>query len=296
MTTFLIEPFREPFMQRALGEVLLLGLLGGVAGVYVVLRRLAFVGDALTHTVFPGVVVAAMLGRSLALGALVAGVLTAVLFTLLSARRRVPEDAVLAILLTSFFSIGVVLVSRRQSYTTDLTSYLFGRVLFVDVAQLVETAVVTVLVVGVLAAIHKELVLRAFDPAAAAAAGYRLLPLDLLLNVLLVLVVVAAVRAVGTVLVLALLVVPAAAARLLSDRLPVVIAGSVGVGMLGGYLGLATSYDASVHHGLRLASGATVVLALVVLYLGALALRGIRRQRGGSRRARRTGTASAVPT
>jgi manganese/iron transport system permease protein len=99
------------------------------------------------------------------------------------------------------------------------------------------------------------------------------------LNVVLVLVVVAAVRAVGTVLVLALLVVPAAAARLLSDRLPVVFGFSVGLGMLGGYLGLATSYEASVHHGLRLASGATVVLALVVLYLAALAIRGVRRKR-----------------
>jgi manganese/iron transport system permease protein len=156
---------------------------------------------------------------------------------------------------------------------------------------------VTVLVVGLLAAIHKELVLRAFDPAAAAAAGYRLLPLDLLLNVLLVLVVVAAVRAVGTVLVLALLVVPAAAARLLSDRLSVVVGFSIGIGMLGGYLGLATSYEASVHHGLRLASGATVVLTLVVLYLAALAIRGVRRRRGTarSRRERRPGTHAEVP-
>src|SRR3954467_6658795 len=120
MTRLLIDPFQLPVRQRGLVEVLLLGLLAGVVGVYVVLRRLAFVGDALTHTVFPGVVVAALLGSSVAVGALVAGVLTAVLFTLLSARNRVTEDAVLAILLTSFFSVGVVLVSRSQSYTSDL--------------------------------------------------------------------------------------------------------------------------------------------------------------------------------
>src|SRR4051794_23138898 len=208
----LVHPFAEPFMQRALLEVLLLGMLGGVAGVYVVLRRLAFVGDALTHTVFPGVVVAALLGRSLAGGALVAGVLTAVLFTLISARSQVSEDAVLAILLTSFFSVGVVLVSRQRSYTTDLTAYLFGRVLFVDRAQLAVTVAVTVLVLAVLFEVHKELVFRAFDPVAAAAAGYPLVWLDLLVNLVLVFVVVAAVRAVGTVLVLALVVVPAATA------------------------------------------------------------------------------------
>jgi manganese/iron transport system permease protein len=274
----LVQPFSAPFMQRALLEVLLLGVLGGVAGVYVVLRRLAFVGDALTHTVFPGVVVAALLGSSVAVGALVAGVLTAVLFTLLSARNRVTEDAVLAILLTSFFSVGVVLVSRSQSYTSDLTAYLFGRVLFVDRGQLLQTVVVTVLVLVALAAFHKELMLRAFDPAAAAAAGYRLVRLDLLLNILLVLVVVAAVRAVGTVLVLALIVVPAATARLLSDRLTVVLASSVAVGVVGGYLGLAASYEASVNHGLRLASGATIVIALVLAYLLAFGASALRRR------------------
>src|SRR4051812_50116394 len=88
MTRLLVDPFQLPFMQRALVEVLLLGLLAGVVGVYVVLRRLAFVGDAVSHTVFPGVVVAALLGQSLALGALVAGALTAVLLTVLSAHRR----------------------------------------------------------------------------------------------------------------------------------------------------------------------------------------------------------------
>lgn len=278
MIPVLVQPFSEPFMQRALLEVLLLGALGGVAGVYVVLRRLAFVGDALTHTVFPGVVVAALLGSSVALGALVAGVLTAVLFTLLSARNRVAEDAVLAILLTSFFSVGVVLVSRSHSYTSDLTAYLFGRVLFVDRGQLLQTAVVTVLVLVVLGAFHKELLLRAFDPSAAAAAGYRLVRLDLLLNILLVLVVVAAVRAVGTVLVLALIVVPAATARLLSDRLAVVLALSIAVGVVGGYLGLAASYEASVNHGLRLASGATIVIALVLAYLLAFGASALRRR------------------
>jgi manganese/iron transport system permease protein len=287
--SILFEPFAEPFMQRALLEVLLLGLLGGVAGVYVVLRRLAFVGDALTHTVFPGVVVAALLGRSLAGGALVAGVLTAVLFTLISARSQVSEDAVLAILLTSFFSVGVVLVSRQRSYTTDLTAYLFGRVLFVDRAQLALTVAVTVLVLAVLFAVHKELVFRAFDPVAAAAAGYRLVWLDLLVNLVLVFVVVAAVRAVGTVLVLALVVVPAATARLLTSRLAVMLAISVLVGMVAGYLGLIISYEASVGHGLRLASGATIVLVLVAGYLGALALSSLRRGR------RRRTARAAVP-
>ncbi|HSR27147.1 MAG TPA: metal ABC transporter permease, partial [Actinomycetes bacterium] len=122
----LFEPFTIPYMQRALVEVLVLGALAGAVGVLVVLRRLAFVGDALTHTVFPGVVIAHLLGRSLLAGALVFGVLTAVLLTGLGSHRRVGNDAALAILLTSFFSVGVVLISRTPGFTADLTVFLFG--------------------------------------------------------------------------------------------------------------------------------------------------------------------------
>lgn len=273
LNRLLVEPFQLPFMQRALAEVLLLGLLASAVGVFVVLRRLAFLSDALTHTVFPGVVIGYLVGQESGIvpGALLFGVLSAVLFTVLAAHRRVTEDAALAILLTAFFSVGVVLVSREASYTSDLTTFLFGRVLTVDRAEVVQTAAVTVVVLAVLAALRKELLLRAFDPAAARAMGYPVVALDLVLNLLVTLVVVAAVKAVGTVLVIALLVVPAAAARLLSDRLAVLAALAVLVGGLGGWLGLAASYEASIHHGVRLASGATVVLALVTVYLLALA-------------------------
>ena len=128
------------------------------------------------------------------------------------------EYAALAILLTSFFSLGVVLVSRTRTYTADLTVFLFGRVLAVDRADLLATLALAAVVGGTLWALRKELVLRAFDPDGAAAMGYRTAALDLVLNLLIALVVVAAVKAVGTVLVVALIVVPAAAARLLADR------------------------------------------------------------------------------
>jgi manganese/iron transport system permease protein len=278
----LVEPFALPFMQRALIEALLLGMLGGVVSVFVLLRRLAFVSDALTHTVFPGVVLGYLVAqtRGIVWGALLFAVLSAVLLTVLSANRRVTEDATLAILLTGFFSVGVVLVSRRTSYTADLTGFLFGRILFVDRREIVETAVVGAIVLVTLAALGKEFLLRAFDPDGAAALGYRLPLLDLALNVLVALVVVAAVKAVGTVLVIALLVVPAAAGRLLSDRLTVILAAAVAAGGLAGWFGLAASYQASVYHGLRLASGATVVLALVGLYALAFAVAAGRRGLG----------------
>jgi len=275
----LVEPFGFPFMARALTEAMLLGVLGGVVSVAVVLRRFAFVSDALTHTVFPGVVIGFMVAGAggIVWGALVFAVFSAVLLTVLSSNRRVTEDATLAILLTGFFSVGVVLVSRRSSYTADLTAFLFGRILTVDRREILETAVVTVLVLAVLAVLGKELLLRAFDPDGSAALGYRVGLLDLALNVMVALVVVAAVKAVGTLLVIALLVVPAAAARLLTDRLALLVGASVLVGVLGGWLGLAVSYHASVYYGLRLASGATVVLALVALYAVAFAVGSARR-------------------
>ena len=272
------EPFTIPYMQRALVEVLALGALAGAVGVFVVLRRLAFVGDALTHTVFPGVVIAHLLGQSLLLGALAFGVLTAVLLTGLGDNRRVGADAALAILLTSFFSLGVVLISRTRSFTADLTVFLFGRVLAVDRTDLAQTLAVAAVVALVLVALRKELVLRAFDPEGASAMGYRTGALDLVLNLLIALVVVAAVEAVGTVLVIALIVVPAAAARLLVDRVATMTLVACLLGAAGGWLGLAVSYEVSVDHGVRLAAGATIVVVLVGLFLLAAAVAPLRRR------------------
>jgi manganese/iron transport system permease protein len=272
MTRLLFEPFSSGYMQRALVEAVMLGILGGVIGVHVVLRRLEFIADALTHTVFPGMAAAFIIGGSLYLGALATGALSAVLLTLLTRHRRVTSDAALAVLLTGFFSVGVILVSRSRSYTADLTVLLFGRVLAVDQAEIVATAATGLFVLVVLWLLHKELVLQSFDPAAAEALGYPVTTLDLVLNVLITLVVVSAVRAVGSVLVIALLITPAAMARLLVHRsVGRMMAVGAALGALGGWLGLAASFEGSVHHGWRLASGATIVLALTALFVVVLA-------------------------
>jgi manganese/iron transport system permease protein len=233
--------------------------------------------------VFPGLVIAHLLGRSLLAGALAFGVLTAVLLTTLGSHRRVGNDAALAILLTSFFSLGVVLISRTRGFTADLTVFLFGRVLAVDRSDLYQTLAVAAVAALTLAVLHKELVLRAFDPEAAAAMGYRAGVLDLVLNLLIALVVVAAVEAVGTVLVIALIVVPAAAARLLADRVGAMTALACLLGAAGGWLGLAVSYEVSVDHDLRLAAGATIVVVLVGLFLLAAAAAPLRRRLGRGR-------------
>lgn len=268
----LIQPFTYPFMARALAELLVLGALAGTVGVLILLRRLAFMTDALTHTVFPGVVIGYLLTGEGGIfwGALVAGLLTAVLLTLVTRHRAVTEDTALAVLLTTFFAIGVVLVSHESGYTADLTAFLFGRILTVTGPQLTDTLVVALVVVAALVLLRRPLLSRTFDPGGAEAAGYRIGLLDLVTNAIVALVVVASVRAVGTVLVIALLIVPAAAARAVSDRLAVIVPVAALVGAVAGWAGLTISYDASVHHGLRLASGGTIVLVLIGLYLGAL--------------------------
>ncbi|MCU1350947.1 MAG: ABC-type transporter, integral rane subunit [Acidimicrobiales bacterium] len=292
MTRLLVDPFRAPYMQRALVEALLLGVLAGLVGVHVVLRRLAFLTDTLTHTVFPGLAIAFALGASLFVGALTAGLTSAVLFTLVTRNRRVTPDAALAVVLTCFFAVGVIVVSRHRSYTTDLATLLFGRVLYVDAGQIAETAVVLALVAAVLLALRKELVLRAFDPEAAEALGYPVTFLDLVVNLLITLVVVAAARAVGTVLVIALLVTPAATARLVARDLRAMYVIAAGIGALGGYLGLAASYEASLHHGVRLASGATIVLTVTGLFLAVLGGRTL--ARATRRRTGDTSTSAAT--
>ncbi len=277
----MIEPFTVPFMARALTELALLALICGPVSVFVFVRRLSFTSDALTHTVFPGVVIGFLAGGldGIVVGALIAAIVTAAVLTLLTRGGALSDDASTAVVLTAMFSVGVILVSRRSSYTADLTSFLFGRLLTVTPRQIAETAVLAVVILGMLLVSARALVFRAFDPAGAAAAGFPIGRLDLLLNVVVALVVVAAVRAVGTVLVVALLIVPAAAARTVTARLATMaVAGTVLV-LLAGYGGLLLSWTASVDHGISLTSASAVVLLLVLAYVVLLPLGALRRRR-----------------
>ncbi|MGA5299940.1 metal ABC transporter permease [Nucisporomicrobium flavum] len=284
------EPFAVPFMTRALAELALLALICGPVSVFVFVRRLSFVSDALTHTVFPGVVIGFVAGgaEGLVTGALVAAVATAVALTLLTRAGALTDDASTAVVLTAMFSAGVVLVSRRSSYTSDLTSFLFGRLLTVTPRQLAETAVLVVVILAMLLAAARPLLFRAFDPVGAAAAGFRIGLLDLWLNLIVALVVVAAVRAVGTILVVALLIVPAAAARMVTVRPALMALAGTGLIAAAGYAGLLVSWTASVGHGVVLTSASAVVLLLVLAYLALLPVGLLRRRRHRPARTGRT--------
>lgn len=261
---FLLDPYQLGFMRRALIEVLLLGILGGVVGVHVLMRRLAFLTEALQHTVFPGIAIAFVLGRSLLLGAVVAALVTVVGLGLLTRVPRVNTDNGLAVLIAGLFALGVVVVSRRSGFTADLNQLLFGRILDVDRRQVIETMVIGAAVLLLVAVTHRQLVLAAFDRVHAEALGYRVAWLDLVLNVAVACTVVVAVRAVGTVLVVAFVVTPAAAARLLRRSVGTTMVVAVVFACVLGWIGLSASFEASINQNVRLAAGSTVVAAFTV--------------------------------
>ena len=257
---WVVEPFGYAFMQRALVEVVLTGAVTGAIGTYVVLRGLSFIGDALSHAIFPGVVIAFLLGRSVFLGALVFGLLTSASIVVLATSRRIKEDSAIGVLFAGTFALGVVLISTTRNFARDLASFLFGNVLGVTTGDMWLSATVGGLVVILMVLFHKELVLVAFDRAAAQALGIRVFWLDLLLLVLISLTIVVSLSAVGNILVVALLVTPAAAARLLTDRVTVMIGLSASFGAIAGVLGLLVSYHADV------AAGGTIVLVATFLF------------------------------
>jgi len=185
----------------------------------------------------------------------------------------VSGDAAIAIVFTAMFSVGILVVSRQSNYAGQLEQLLFGRLLTVTATEVVQTVVICAIALLLVGITLKQQVFRAFDPTAVAAAGYRPLLLDLVLNIAIALVVVAASSAVGNLLVLAVLIVPGAVARLITVRLWLLFPLAAGFAALCAWLGLALGFEASVRAGIDLPSGATVVLVLVAGYLLVLLVR-----------------------
>lgn len=274
LTDALFSAYALPFMGRALLVLLVLAVVAGVVGVLVNLRGLEFISDGLTHAVFPGLAVGLAVAGTAGLvpGAAVAGLAGAVALTFLM-RAGVASDAAVAVVLTATFSIGVLVVSRGTDYAAALEELLFGRVLTiapVDVLPLVIVSLAAAVMVGVTL---KQQLFRAFDAAASRAAGDRGLVLDLVLNSAIALVVVAGASTVGALLVLALLIVPGAAARLVTRRLWWLFPAAALVGAVSAWLGLSAGFAISVGAGIDLPAGSTVVAVFVALYAIILAVR-----------------------
>jgi manganese/iron transport system permease protein len=270
---YLTDPLQFEFMQRALIAVVLTGVASGVLGSYVVLRGLAFIGDALTHAVFPGIVIAFAAGRSILLGALVVGLITALGIAVISRGRRVSEDTAIGILFAGMFALGVVLVSSLATYQKDVAELLFGNILGVSPSDLAFAGVVTAVVVLAVFLLNKEFSLIAFDREMAQAMRYPVFVLDLVLLALITLAIVVSLRAIGNILVLAMLVTPAATARLVTNRLVVMQVLAATLGAVEGIVGLYISFWWAVASGGAIVLTATAVFFVVFVAVEARRLR-----------------------
>lgn len=252
MVDVLVDPFAAAFMQRALAAGLLAVVATSVVGTWVVLRGLAFLSDAFAHGVIPGIAVAVLFGFNPLLGALAAALTMGGLLALVSGRTLIREDTTIGLLFVGMLSLGVVVVSKAESFATELTGLLFGDVLGVSESDLLVQAGAALLVVASTVVLYRPLLVLAFNRSKAATLGMRPGLAHAALLGLLAVSIVASFQAVGTLLVFGLIVGPPATASLVVRRVPWIMLLSVGLGSVAVVVGLGVSY----HHGT--AGGATI--------------------------------------
>ncbi|GGK42179.1 anchored repeat-type ABC transporter permease subunit [Pilimelia terevasa] len=256
MLDLLTEPWDLVFMQRAFAVAIMASVVCAVVGTFVVLRGMSFIGDAVAHSVFPGVAAAYVLEANLVLGGAAAGIVTALAIAYVSQSRRLKEDAVIGVFFAAAFALGIVLVSTQRSYTGDLASFLFGQILALTDTDVLLVAVVGAVLVAAVLLWRRRLVAVCLDRETAAAAGIAVARLDVLLYLMVAAAIVISVQAVGNILVLALLITPAAAARLLTDRLTPMMLSAAALAAGCTVLGLYLSFW------WNLAAGGLIVLVL----------------------------------
>ncbi len=263
---WITEPLHVEFMRRILIGGALIGFTAGFMGTFVVLRRLALMADSLSHSLLPGLAIAFILyGLSpfgLFFGALVAALFVAVGAQLVSRSSRLKEDTALGGLYTVAFSIGVVILSRAKA-SVPLMHYLFGNILGLSNADLWLIYGISLVVVPLLVALQRPLLLTLFDPTVAASQGIRVNLLNFVLMVALVLTMIASLQAIGVIMLLGLLILPAATVYLLCDSYPTMLWGGGFIGMFGSCAGLLISYQWDVP------SGACIVLVLGLIFSAA---------------------------
>ncbi len=268
MVELILDPLRYAFMIRGLTAAVMVGIVCAVVGTYVVLRGMAFFGDALAHAILPGVAVGYLVGGtvtgSLFWWALLAAVLSAFGIGAISRSTAIKEDTAIGIIFAGMFALGIALISTVRNYTVDLAHFLFGNVLGVRSADLWLTGLFGGLVLLTVFLFYKEFLVISFDPVLAATLRLPARLLDYLLMVLIAVVIVVSLQTVGVALMVAMLVTPAATAYLLTRRLPVMMALAALIGALSGVVGLYISYYAGV------ASGAAIVLVCTMTFLLAL--------------------------
>lgn len=251
------EPLQFAFMQRSLAVAIMVGIICSVVGSYLMVQRLALLGDAISHSVLPGLAIAFWLGVNIFVGAFIAGVLSTVLIAWIHRRSPIKEDAAMGIVFSAFFALGITLITTIQKDNKiDLNHFLFGNILGVTPGDVRDTAIIAVVVLLAVVLLYKELLFYSFDPLGAQASGLPTGWLNTGLMVLIALTVVASMKVVGVILVLALLITPGATAYLLVPRLHQVMVLGAGIGVVSSISGMYLSYY------VNLPSGPAIVLVV----------------------------------
>jgi manganese/iron transport system permease protein len=249
------------FLPKALLVAVMSAVVCGVIGSHVVLRGMVFVGHAVAHSVFPGLAIAFVLQGSLVLGGMVAGVATAVFVAVFSQNRRLKEDSVIGIFFVAAFALGIVIISTSPGYSGSLQNFLFGSITGIPDSDVYVVAGAGVVVLLLAFLFHKEIVAVSLDREMARSVGLPILALDVLLYVMVAVSVVVSVQVIGNILVIALLVVPPATARLLTDRLGLMMLLAPTIGAACAFLGLYLSWAVDIP------TGGTIVLLATAVFV-----------------------------
>ncbi len=264
MLEFILEPLNYAFMVRGLIAAVLVGVVSAVVGTYIVLRGMAFFGDALAHAILPGIAVGYLVGggarEPLFWWALATAILSSLGIGAISRNTQIKEDTAIGIVFAGMFALGVALISTVGNYTVDLAHFLFGDVLGVRNADLWLIAVFGGFVLLAILAFYKEFMVLSFDPILAATLRLPVRLLDFLILILIAVTIVVSLQTVGVALMVAMLVTPAATAYLLTRRLPVMMALAASIASISGVIGLYISYYLSI------ASGSAIVLTCTAIF------------------------------
>src|SRR5690625_3006174 len=262
---FIADIMQYEFLQKALITSIMVGVVCGVIGCFIVLRGLALMGDAISHAVLPGVAISFMLGISYFYGAIAFGILTALGIGFISQNSRVKNDAAIGIVFSAFLALGIILVTEARS-AADLMQILFGDILAVRPSEMWTTLTVAAVCLLVLTVFYKELVVSSFDPVMARVYGLPVKAIHYALMVMLTLVTVSSLQAVGVILVVALPITPASAAYLLTNRLSTMIVIAATLGAVSAVTGMYASFVYNITSGAAIVLAASVLFALALLF------------------------------
>ncbi len=271
---WLVTPFSSnSFMVHALIAGVLVSIACAIAGTFVILRGLAFIGDALAHGVLPGIAVALLVGFSGMIGAAVGAAVMIGGITLITQRSRLSSDTAIGLLFVGMLSLGVVIVSRSNSFSGDLTRILFGEILGISVSAILIQLAATVVIAGMAIICARPFLLLSFDPEQAEVAGFSSRLYHSIMLFMIAITVIVSFQTVGTLLVFGMLIAPAGAGALLARRVEAMMAWAMLFGVLSMYFGLLISYH------FNLAAGASIVLVTVAIFFIVFVIQNLRSRR-----------------